>query len=125
MLKYVNGKILTSAIPNETTLVIKIAMNDIENAKPLSEMFLLILKEYGRHITTVAFIGGEEEQYELVELCKQVHKAGLKTCLSTYITDKSQLNLNLLNELDYLQLSKNTYKKDYSPFGDIEDWIDV
>ena len=53
------------------------------------------------------------------------HKNGLKTCLSTYMTEMSQLNLNLIKELDYLQLGKGMLKKDYSPFGDVEDWINI
>ena len=77
---------------------------------------------------------------QLIQAFKQAHKAGLKTCLYTGLEDMSQLNLNLVRELDYVKLGKfdkscgplnnpktnqRMMKKDYSPFGDIEDWIDI
>ena len=123
MLKYVNGKILKQAIPNETTLVIKLAKKETDQSHPMNEAFPVIMKEYAKYITAICLIGGEDEQYELTELFKQIRKAGLKTCLSTYLTEQSQLNLNLLNELDYLQLGTKMYKKDYCPLLDVEDWI--
>lgn len=123
MLKYLNGKITKEAIINEITLLIKISRND--EGQPLSNVFDNVMKEYGKFATVVCFIGGEEDQLELTELMKKVKKSGLKTGLSTYLTEESQLNLNLLNELDYLQLMKKLYKKDYSPFGDADVWIEI
>lgn len=123
MLRYLNGKITQYAIPNETCLLIKISK--IDEGTLLSNVFTDILKEYSKHITTICFLGGEEDQIELAELARTAKKAGLKTCLSTYLTEESQINLNLLNELDYLQLKTKTYRKEYSPFGDADVWIDV
>lgn len=122
MLKYINGKITKEAIENETTLLIKISRNDL--GQPLSSMFDEIMKEYSKFVTTVCFIGGEDDQIELTELLKKVKKNGLKTGLSTYLTEESQINMNLLNELDFLQLKTRLLKKDYSPFGDAEVWIE-
>lgn len=125
MLKYLNGKIIQSAIPNENTLVIKLVGDNVDQGKPLSTNFQTILSEYNKYITAICFIGGEDDQQELTELFKLIHQNGLKTCLSTYMTEMSQLNLNLIKELDYLQLGKGMLKKDYSPFGDVEDWINI
>ena len=125
MLKYLNGKIVKDAIPNETVLLIKLDRNNTDQAKPLSTDFQEIIKEYKKYISAICFIGGEEDHIELAELAKETKKNGLKVCLSTFLQEESQINLKLLNELDYLQLKTKMFKKDYSPFGDAEVWIDV
>ena len=125
MLKYLNGKILNSAIPNETTLVIKTAGENIEQGKPLTSAFETILKEYAKHVTTICFIGGENETVELLSLLKEIRKRNLKTGLSTHINDMSKINNKLLDELTYLQLDKKMFIKDFCPFTDEEDWFEI
>ena len=125
MLKYLNGKILNSAIPNETTLVIKTAGENIEQGKPLTSAFETILKEYAKHVTTICFIGGENETAELLSLLKEIRKRNLKTGLSTHINDMSKINNKLLDELTYLQLDKKMFIKDFCPFTDEEDWFEI
>lgn len=123
MLKYLNGKITEYAIPNERVLLIKISRNEL--GQLLSPVMEEILNQYRKQITVICFIGGEDDQTELIGLLKMCRKAGLKTCMSTYLKDENKLVQPLKSELDYLQLGSKTYKKDYSPFGDAEIWIDV
>lgn len=123
MLKYLNGKITEYAIPNEQVLLIKISRND--DGQLLSPVMEEILNQYRKHISVICFIGGEDDQIEMTEILKMCRKRGLKTGLSTWMKDENKLIQPLKNELDYLQLGTKIYKKDYSPFGDAEIWIDV
>lgn len=122
MLKYLNGVILRQIIPDEVSLTITTSDNE---GQGLLQNLPIIIKEYGKHISCLCLISESKENYELSEIFKQAHKAGLKTCLHTKLDDISKINMNLLSNLDYVKLSDNLLMKDYSPFGDIEDWIDV
>lgn len=153
MLKYLNGTIVMQEVPDEISLAIVIAgcrhkcpdchskytWNE-DQGQPLLQHLPIILKEYAKHVSCLCLMGGDQDQIELTEVFKLAHKAGLKTCLYTGLDDMSKLSVNLLKELDYVKLGKfdksygplnnpNTnqrmMKKDYSPFGDIEDWIDI
>ena len=153
MLKYLNGTIVMQEVPDEISLAIVIAgcqhkcpdchskytWNE-DQGQPLLQNLPIILKEYAKHVSCFCLMGGDQDQHELIQAFKQAHKAGLKTCLYTGLEDMSQLNLNLVRELDYVKLGKfdkscgplnnpktnqRMMKKDYSPFGDIEDWIDI
>ena len=152
MLKYLNGTIVMQEVPDEISLAIVIAgcthkcpdchskYSWKDEGQPLLEHLPIILKQYGEYISCLCLMGGDQDQYELTEICKAAHKHGLKTCLYTGCDEMSQLNLRLLDELDYVKLGKydklkgplnspttnqRMYKKEYSPFGDMEDWIDI
>lgn len=137
MVKYLNGYINTFTVPDEQTLAINISA---EEGQPLLKNLPIILDQYKKYITCLCLLGCDQDQHELTMVFKEAHKAGLKTCLYTGLEEMSQLNLNLLKELDYVKLGRfdklrgplnnpNTnqrmYMKDYSPFGDIEDWVDI
>ena len=124
MLKYLNGLIGNMSIADEKVLAITIS-ND-ESGQDLYSNVDMIADLYRRYVTCVCFIGGEEEQHELAKCCKMIHKYGLKTAFVSSMTEPSQLNKTLTSELDYIKFKPNhLMKKDYCPFGDIEDWIDV
>ena len=122
MLKYLNG-LINNMIPGEKTL--SITISDNENGQPLLQNVNIMADLYRKHVSCVYFIGGEQDQLELAECCKIVHSYKLKTAFRSE-TEPSKLNKSLTAELDYIKMKQGgVLKKDYCPFGDIEDWIDV
>lgn len=137
MIKYLNGYLSSIPVPEEQTLVINV---NTDQGQPLLQHLPIILKEYSKYVSCFCLMGGDQDQFELKEAFKQAHKAGLKTCLYTGLEEISQININLLKELDYIKLGRfvksvgplnnpNTnqkmFMKDYSPFSDTEEWIDI
>lgn len=132
MIHYLNGIILRNELPEETVLII--ALSDNEGGL-LKQNLPEIMKDLGKQITCICFAGETSETHELLQILKAVHKAGLKTCMYTKYTEMSQINLTLLDDLDYVGFGysktyfgmhvKNRTKKDYSPFGDTDVWIDI
>ena len=152
MLKYLNGTIVMQEVPDEISLAIVISgcihkcpdchskYSWADEGQPLLQNLPIILKQYGKYISCLCLMGGDQDQKELREVCDIAHKAGLKTCLYSGYDEMSQINLRLLDMLDYIKLghfdktkgplnkpttNQKMYKKDYSPFGDMEDWIDI
>lgn len=123
MLRYLNGLFLNNYIDNLRTL--NITISDTESGQPLLENVELMADLYKRQIDGVCFIGGIEDQKELSRCCKIIHRYGLKTAFQTTLNEPSEINKSLVDELDYIKFKTRTMKKDYCPFGDIEDWIDV
>lgn len=120
MIYYLNGLITKEY--NEDVLTITISE---EKGTPLLSNVPVIIKEYGKYITCICLSGDVMDTHGLIQMFKMFHKAGLKTCFQSDYNDISKINLNILKECDYLILQEKTLKKDYSPFGDMEDWIDV
>lgn len=152
MLKYLNGTIVMQEVPDEVSLAIVISgcihkcpdchskYSWEDKGQPLLEHLPIILQQYKKYITCLCLMGGDQDQFELLSVVKQAHDAGLKTCLYSGYDEMSQINRNLLDELDYLKLGKfdkekgplnsattnqKMFKKEYSPFGDEEVWIDI
>ena len=124
MLRYLNGLIGNYSIAEEK--VLSITLSDGESGQALLPHIEIIADTYRKIVTCVCFIGGEQDQVELAQACKTIHKHGLKTALVSSMTEPSQINKTLTSELDYIKFKPNRLmKKDYCPFGDIEDWIDV
>ena len=152
MLKYLNGTIVAQEVPDELSLAIVIAGCDKkcpgchsqysweDKGQPLLDHLPIMLSQYAKYISCVCLMGGDQDQHELILACRKIHEANLKTCLYTGLDEMSQLNLRLLDELDYVKLGRydqnlgplnspttnqRMYKKEYSPFGDDEVWIDI
>lgn len=124
MLKYLNGLINKGIIPKERTLSITVSPDD--NGQDLTGNIKIIIDTYRHYVDCLCFIGGEHNQHELAECCKIVHKNGLKTAFYTSLYETSQINKTLTAELDYVKLGSGVVlKKDYCPFGDVEDWIEA
>ena len=124
MLRYLTGIINEGIIPSVKTLSVVVSPD--ERGEPLLERIDLIVETYKNHIDCICFIGGENEQQELTMCCKTAHKHKLLTALWTKLDDPSQINLKLTNELDYIKIKDGSIKqKDYCPFGDITEWIDL
>ena len=124
MIQYVNGRFSEISIPNERALIINLVH---ENGLGLEPNLTTIFDSYKKHMSCICFYVDEEiDQHELVSICKKIHTAGLKTAFDTSLDEMSKINKRLLDELDYVRLTHSRqYKKDYSPFGDVEDWIDI
>ena len=142
MVRYVRGY-FKHIIPELNTLVIELAgcthgCKDCknkarceDNGQPMTVKELSMAEEiFKRHIDSICFVGGENDQHELKTLCEEVHKHNLKTALSTAYYEVSLLNKTLTDELDYVLLgrcdkNRTILKKDYCPFADDTDWIEV
>lgn len=145
MLKYFSGRITDLIVPDEHSLEVVISgcihkcpdchskYSWPDEGRPLLEHLPIMLKEYAKYVSCVCFMGGDHDQQELMEACNQVHKAGLKTCLYTGYEEMSQINLRLLDELDYIKLGRfdktrgplknpNTNQRMYRK---VKDWEDI
>lgn len=123
-MKYANGYFSESIIPDERTLIIVLTNN---GTKALEEHLDTILSTYSRYMNCVCFISDSDaDQHDLVPICRKLHSSGKKIIYDTSLDEESKINRRLLDELDYVRLSHTWLrKKDYSPFGDFEDWVDV
>ena len=142
MLKYVRGY-FKKIIPMQNSLVIELNRcthncNECKNkdrkeeyGQPLTkETLKMALESFKRYIESVCFVGGEENFTELKELCKFIHKEKLDAALFTPFQSPSQINKNLIDELDYIIIGRcdkqgTVYKKDYCPFTETCDWIEM
>lgn len=123
MLKYLNGLIRSDIIPGEK--VLSVTVSDGENGQPLMQNVNLMADIYKKHISCICFIGGEQDCYELAQCCKIVHDYKINAAVIPSVTEISEINKVLTDELDYIKITGRLFKKDYCPFADAEDWIDV
>lgn len=117
-LKYTGYSVVMQEVPNEISLVINISdcpykckgchskylwdyvgsylMDDIEN----------LLNKYSDLITCVCFMGGDQNQYELLFCLKQVKERKIKTCLYTGNDDIHFLCKEIIENLDYIKIGR-------------------
>ena len=142
MLKYVRGY-FKHIIPYQYTLIIELTdcthncdkcknpSRKTEDGQLLNkEIIDIALSSFKRYIESICFVGGENHQAELKELCKHVHTHKLDTCLVTQQQDFSTINKNLIDELDYIIVGRcdeegTLLKKDYCSFAETYDWLEV
>ena len=115
-LKYLGYSIVFQEVPDEVTLAINISgcphrcegchstylweyegdyiSNDLNN----------LIEKYKGLITCVCFMGGDQNQIELLDLLKIVQKHKLKTALYTGLDFLSNLNIRILCNLNYCKL---------------------
>ena len=122
MICYKSGIISYNLIPNETTLIISVS-DDV--GTPLQSNIRTIIKEYGKIITCICITDKTENRNELIQILKLIKDMKLKTCIDSRCESVSEINVNIINELNYIILNNKIMIKDYSPFGDIEDWIEM
>lgn len=140
-MKYVRGYV-SSIIPNSKTLIIELCgckhacqncgnrFRQVEEGQPLDERLDMIIGMFEKTVDVVCFVGGENDMQTLQSMFTFIHKKGLKTALSTAYPETSMVNRRLTEVLDYILIGRcdtkqKILKKDYSPFGDIEDWIEI
>lgn len=114
-LKYIGYSIVFQEVPNEISLVLNISNCPYrckgchskflweDEGIPVMESLPVLLREYEDRITTVCFMGGDQNMDELAELLRIVHRAGYKTCLYTG-ADEIQKFDSILLLLDFLKI---------------------
>lgn len=83
---------------------------------PVKEHLAAWIAPYRNYITCVCFMGGDQDQEELTEICKSVHMSGLKTCLYTGFDSMSDLIKPLKDDLDYIKIGR--YIQEKGPLND-------
>lgn len=119
MLKYKNGVIKR----NNEDAVLKITIAD--EGQPLLQNLPLILDMYHKYLTHIEIIGGENDPYELRNIFQAIHEKKIQTIWMTSLNDESEINRQLSEEIDFLYMNKKKYKREYSPFGDANVWIEM
>lgn len=147
MLKHLGGAIVMQEVPDEITLAVNVSgcthrcpechskyLWEDKGILLDNEWIQNMLKQYKRHVTCVCFMGGDHEQYELLDMCQVIHKVGVKTCLYSGVDSVTDIIQPLQNELDYLKIG--SYIPEYGPlnknttnqkmFKKIDDeWVDI
>ena len=120
-LKYLGYDIVFQEIPDEVTLAINISgcPHKCEGCHSeylwnydgafISEDIDVLLDKYGRFITCVCFMGGDQNQNELLYLVNIVKRRGIRTALYSGCDCFEDIKKDLLCGLDYLKLGR--YKK--------------
>lgn len=129
MLRAFDTAIVLQEVPNEITLAVSITgcshrcegchskyLWNGETGIPILPHLNIWMEPYKKYITCVCFLGGDQDQEELIKLCEIVHQAGLKTCLYTGYDSMSDLITPLLNELDYVKIGR--YIQEKGPLND-------
>lgn len=122
MLKHKGAAIVLQEVPDEISLAINVsgcthqcpgchskALWD-NDGQPLMADLNRLLTPYLPYISCVCFMGGDQDQKELLLLCKILHADGLKTCLYTGCS-LSDLIKPLLDELDYVKIGRFIQEK--------------
>lgn len=147
-LKYLGYTIVFQEVPNEVTLAINISgcqyhckechsqylweyngnyiFDDIDN----------LLDKYDNLITCVCFMGGDQNQEELVELLKKIKVKKLKTALYTGCDNMNLLDFEMINNLNYIKIghydcelgglsNRTTNQRFYKKNEITNDWEDI
>lgn len=116
MLKMAGSAIVFQEVPDEISLAIEITgcVHACEGChskhlwrdcgEEVAEQQPKLLQKYDEYITCVCFMGGDHDQRELIELAKIVKKKRLKTCLYTGCDSITDLDINLLEVLNYVKV---------------------
>lgn len=112
-LKYQGYSILLQEVPGELTLAFSISGCPYKcrgchsqylweyEGHYLEDDFDDVLEKYKNNITCVCFMGGDQNEEELIGYCNKIHELGLKVCLYTGATSISN---DLCEHLDYLKV---------------------
>ena len=114
-LKYLGYSIVFQEVPDEVTLAINISgcPHKCEGCHSkylweyqgnyISDDLDSLIEKYKGLITCVCFMGGDQNQIDLLGLLKTVQKYGLKTALYTGLGLVNNLNMRILGNLNYLK----------------------
>ena len=115
-LKYLGYSIVFQEVPDEVTLAINISgcPHKCEgchskylweyDGRYISDDLEDLIKKYDGLITCVCFMGGDQNQNELVSLLTIVHRNNLKAALYTGVDSLQNLNTRVLGNLDYCKI---------------------
>ena len=117
-LKYLGYSIVFQEVPDEVTLAINISgcphkcegchskyLWEYEGSY-ISDDLDGLIEKYKGLITCVCFMGGDQNQIDLLGLLKTVQKYGLKTALYTGLGLVNNLSIRILGNLNYLKTGK-------------------
>ena len=117
-LKYLGYSIVFQEVPDEVTLAINISgcPHKCEGCHSkylweydgnyISDDLDELIEKYKGLITCVCFMGGDQNQIDLLGLLKTVQKYGLKTALYTGLGLINNLSIRILGNLNYLKTGK-------------------
>ena len=115
-LKYLGYSIVFQEVPEEVTLAINVSgcPHRCEGCHSkylweykgeyLTDDFTSIVNKYTDLITCVCFMGGEQNDLELIQMCSIAHKLGLKTALYTGCDFIQEVSFDLVANLDYIKV---------------------
>ena len=115
-LKYLGYSIVFQEVPDEVTLAINISgcPHKCEGCHSkylweyegnyISDDLDDLIEKYKGLITCVCFMGGDQNQIELLELLRKVQQYRLKTALYTGLNLVSNLSLRIVGNLNYLKV---------------------
>lgn len=117
-LKYNGYSVVMQEVPNEVSLAINISgcPHKCEgchstylweySGEYLTDSIEELLNQYDNLITCVCFMGGDQNQEELLYCLKKVKERGLKTCLYSGVDDINVIHSNVKDSLDYLKIGR-------------------
>lgn len=117
-MNYSNGVIKYDLIKGETVLCITLAKEGMHLESNIGE----ILKQYSRYITAILF-KNIDSGIDLVSICNEIKRNKLKAVVD--VEEISGVSNKLLDRLDYLIQNGKIMKRDYCPFADAFDWVDL
>lgn len=115
-MNYRNGIIKYNLIKDEAVLYITLS----EEGTHLESHIEEILNQYKKYITTILF-DNIKDNTDFANFCK-----GLKTNkLKIAVKNDSEISSRLSDLLDYIIKDNKVFKRDYCPFADAYDWIEI
>ena len=115
-LKYLGYSIVFQEIPNEVTLAINISgcPHKCEGCHSqhlweykgnyISDDLESLIQKYKDLITCVCFMGGDQNQTELLNLLIKIQRHGLKTALYTGVDFFDNLSTKIISNLNYCKI---------------------
>ncbi len=117
-LKYSGYTIVMQEVPNEISLAINISDCPYK-CKGCHSMYLWdyigdyliddidnLLNKYNNLISCVCFMGGDQNQDELLYCLQKAKKKKLKTCLYTGNDDINSISNEIIKNLDYIKIGR-------------------
>lgn len=122
-LKYVGYSIVFQEVPDEVTLAINISGCPHKcvgchskylweyKGSYISDDLNILIDRYNDLITCVCFMGGDQNQEELIDLLSYIKKHKLKTALYTGYDSIDSLDVRMLEALDYCKIGHYDFSR--------------
>lgn len=121
-LKYKGYSIVMQEVPNEISLAINVSgcphmcegchstyLWDYDGNYLIDDIDKL-LNQYSDLISCVCFMGGDQNQNDLLYCIDKVNSKGLKICLYTGINDINLISKDIIEKLDYIKIGRYVEK---------------
>ena len=122
-LKYLGYSIVFQEVPDEVTLAINISGCPHKcvgchskylweyDGDYISDDLDVLIEKYKGLITCICFMGGDQNQKELVDLLIRIKRYKLKTALYTGFDSMFNLNNRILDNLDYCKIGHYDFSR--------------